>query len=77
MTFGKRLKAIIKSQSISQKELANELHVSEAKVSRWCNDKAFPDCNEIVFLCDAINITPNLLLGYEYVFDYILERKEE
>jgi len=58
------LNDIIKNKKlITQKALANKLNVSPVSVNKWLNGGAI-EISKIPSLCEALNITPNDLFGY-------------
>ncbi|MFD1412332.1 helix-turn-helix domain-containing protein [Oceanobacillus jeddahense] len=43
MTFGEKLRKSRKESTISQEELAFQLQVSRQAISKWENDKGYPE----------------------------------
>lgn len=54
-----------KALGMTQKELANKLHVTDKAVSKWERGINFPDLGIIETLAQALNTTPVSLLGLE------------
>lgn len=57
-------KRIKEDKIITQKQLAEKLNVSPVAVNKWLNGGLI-DYNKIPALCEAINVTPNELFGFE------------
>ena len=51
-----------KQSNKTQKELANELHISSATVSKWERGIGFPDISLIEPLAKCLNISKKLIL---------------
>ena len=49
VTFGERLCELRKGKNISQEELAELLDVSRQSISKWENDKAYPEMTRLLF----------------------------
>lgn len=54
-----------KAKSLTQKELACKLHVTDKAVSKWERGVNFPDLGLIEELAEALGTTPSILLGIE------------
>ena len=57
MTFGERLLALRKSKNISQEELAEVLNVSRQSISKWENDRAYPEMTRLLFMSDFFDVS--------------------
>lgn len=65
-TFGERVKQARLAKGLTQKELSEKTNVSEATISRWeSGDISAMRCNALFPLCKALDIDPNILLGWE------------
>ena len=62
MTFGNRLYELRKSRSVSQEELAELLDVSRQSISKWENDKAFPEMTRLLFMSDYFGVSLDYLM---------------
>ena len=54
-----------KEKNLTQKDLANELKVSDKAISRWETGKGFPDVDSLQSLSKFFGITINELLAGE------------
>ena len=57
--FGKFLCEVRKEKNLTQKELANILHVTDKAVSKWERGKSFPD----ISLLEPLSKTLDLSIG--------------
>lgn len=67
MTLGNRIKELREKNNISQEKMSLDINVSRQTISKWENDTALPDSNNISVLCEYFNVTA----------DYLLNGKEE
>ena len=66
MTTGEKIYECRKAAGLTQEELADKLHVSRQAVSKWEQDAAFPETENILELCKLFHITSDeLLFGRE------------
>lgn len=62
---GNLIRSIRTEKGLTQKQLADELHVSSAAVSKWENGHGFPDVSLLEPLASALDITvTELVSGY-------------
>lgn len=54
--FGKNLYNLRKSEGLSQKQLANELGVTDKSVSKWENEESYPSVFQLINLSKLFNI---------------------
>lgn len=64
-TFGSFLAALRKAQGMTQKELAERLHISDKTVSRWERDEGTPDLAIIPVLAEIFGVSCDELLRGE------------
>ncbi len=64
-TFGKRICRLRKQANMTQKELANQLGISEPAVCKWETDSSMPDIMLLTPLARALHTDLNTLLSYE------------
>ena len=64
-TFGLRLIEIRKKANISQEELAELLDVSRQSISKWENDKAYPEMTRLIFISDYFKVSLDYLMRGE------------
>lgn len=62
MTFGERLYELRKNKNVSQEELAELLDVSRQSISKWENDKAYPEMTRLLFLSDYFAVSLDYLM---------------
>ena len=62
MTFGERLYQLRKTKSISQEELAESLDVSRQSISKWENDKAYPEMTRLLFMSEYFDVSLDYLM---------------
>lgn len=62
MTFGERLYELRKTKNISQEELAELLDVSRQSISKWENDKAYPEMTRLLFMSDYFDVSLDYLM---------------
>ena len=62
MTFGERLYELRKDKNISQEELADLLDVSRQSISKWENDKAYPEMTRLLFMSDFFGVSLDYLM---------------
>lgn len=67
-----------KEKSLTQRELADTLCISDKTVSKWENGKGMPEVSLMMPLCEALDITANELLSGERLSqdDYIRKAEE-
>ncbi len=62
---GNFIRELRKEKGITQKELAERLHVSEKTVSKWETGNGLPEVSLFLPLCEQLNITVNEFLSGE------------
>ena len=63
--IGRFIKALRKEKSLTQRELAELLDISEKTVSKWETGNGLPEVSLMLPLCKMLNITVNELLSGE------------
>ena len=63
MDFGKRINTLRRQKDVTQDELAAELGVTAAAVSKWENGYTLPDILMLCALADYFQVTTDELLG--------------
>jgi len=61
-SFGDRLQFLIKSNCITQKDLADTLNVKRGSVSNWVTNRRFPDAETLIKIADYFHVTIDFLL---------------
>jgi len=62
VTFGQRLYELRKTKNISQEELAELLDVSRQSISKWENDKAYPEMTRLLFMSEYFDVSLDYLM---------------
>ena len=63
--YGKHLKELREAKKLSQDQAAQELNVSRQAISKWENDKTFPDIDNLIRLSRLYGVTLDELVGVE------------
>ena len=79
MDICQNLNSILKERKITQKELCQQIGITESKLSYWLTKGKSIPSEYIIPICEYLNISPNFLLtGQEYNPDnHIILSKEE
>ena len=65
-SFGERLVQLRNIKNISQEELADMLDVSRQSISKWENDKAYPEMTRLLMMSDYFEVSLDYLMrGFE------------
>lgn len=62
-TLGDRLKYSLELRNMTQIEFAKKIGITEAKMSRWVNNKLKPNADMIIVICRELGISSDWLLG--------------
>lgn len=65
MRIGERLKEEREKNELSQKDVADRLHVARQSVSRWETDQSCPDLENLIALGRLYHVSLDELLGIE------------
>lgn len=71
------IQTLRKEQGKTQRELAEQIGVSDKTVSKWETGKGFPDISNLDLLCEALGISINELLSGERLSDSSYPEKAE
>lgn len=63
MNIGARILTILKQNGMTQRELANQIGVTEVSISRYISGQRMPKANIVVYMADALNTTTDYILG--------------
>lgn len=74
--FGAFIAEMRKQKQMTQKELAEKLHVTDKAVSRWERGLGFPDINTIEALADALGISIMELMASQQKEEGAIPKKE-
>ena len=61
-TFGKFINQKRKQANLTQKELAEMIHVTESAVSKWERVISYPDITLVSTICDTLHVTEHELI---------------
>lgn len=75
--MGVFLQEIRKGKGLTQKELAEQIGVSDKTISKWENGNSEPDTSMLLPLCKALDITVNELLSCERILPENYSTKAE
>ncbi|MDO5155964.1 MAG: helix-turn-helix transcriptional regulator [Eubacteriales bacterium] len=77
--LGLNIKNYRKNKGFTQEELAGMLGVTPQAISRWESEAGLPDVSMIVPIAQALNITTDMLLGYNVANqdDYLATKLKE
>ena len=65
MNLGEKIKELRLKNNMTQDDLALKCYVTRNAVSKWENDKGYPNIESIKLLCKCFNITIDELLNDE------------
>ncbi|MFA6800883.1 MAG: helix-turn-helix transcriptional regulator [Acholeplasmataceae bacterium] len=69
--FDFKMKEIRKNKSISQKELASKLNVSQQSISDWENGRTEPNLKKLVEIVKCLDVTLDELIVYKKIHDKV------
>ncbi len=75
--YTERLKEIREYNGIPQKEIANELGISQQHYSMYENGKRILNAEQIIKICKTYNISANYLLGLSDEFQTLPQNRKE
>lgn len=75
--IGKFIQAMRKEQSLTQKQLADKLMISDKTISKWETGNGLPEVAIMIPLCDLLGINVNELLSGERLSDAAYYSKAE
>lgn len=73
--IGNRIRKYREELGISQKQLAEQIGVSNSRVSNWEQGINRPDADILAKLCTALNVSPSSLLGVKLSTDELTEQE--
>ena len=72
MNLGKNILELRKAKNVTQEDMASELGVTAAAVSKWENDYTLPDIPMLCAIADYFQVTTDELLGANSAQDRML-----
>lgn len=76
-TMGDLILKLRKEQNMTQKELADQLNITDKAVSKWERGLTCPDINTIPMLAKTLGITSEELLNIEQMPNAVSSNKKE
>lgn len=73
--IGSRIRRFREDKGMSQKQLADLLHVSNSRVSNWEQGINRPDADILADICKALNVSPSELLNVHLTADELSEEE--
>lgn len=78
LVIGEKIKYLRTKEKITQKELANQLHVSGQAVSNWERGKGYPDITNILHLSELFHLSVDELLKEDIEFkEQLMKEKKQ
>ena len=59
----RRLREAIKTSPLSQKEIAERLHVDPSTITRYMRDDKFPSIDTFANICELLDVSSDEILG--------------
>ena len=75
--IGNFISSLRKEKQMTQKELADLLHVSDRAISKWENGRGLPELSLLQPLCEALDVSINELLNGEKMIKKEIEEKSK
>ena len=63
--LSERLNLVLKTNGISQSELARRIGMSQGVVNNYCTGKREPSLDVLILICKALNESSDYLLGID------------
>ncbi|MFC6294708.1 helix-turn-helix domain-containing protein [Lactiplantibacillus daoliensis] len=76
MRFGERLKQARLNKQLTQKAVAEQLHVSRQTISSWENENSYPDIDSLLRLSDFYDLSLDVLLREDVGMTEYLRRQD-
>ena len=78
LLIGARIQEYRKKAGLSQEEFAEKIGVSRQAVSKWERDKAYPDLDRLVCICEILDVqVGELIYGKSWQADEPREASQE
>ncbi len=74
--FGKFIRKARKEKELTQKQLADMLHVSDKTVSKWENGAGFPDIKLLEPLAESLEVSLLELMQSERIVDHKIDKED-
>ncbi|BDR56030.1 helix-turn-helix domain-containing protein [Xylocopilactobacillus apis] len=76
MEFNKRLQNQRKLLNLTQKEVAENLHVTQQTISSWENGRSYPDLDSLINLSEMYQVSLDVLLKEDAELKDSIEKKQ-
>ena len=76
MTFSDRIDALLKRKKITQKELAEHLHIRRPSISDWKKDGSYPRADIAFKIAQKLETTVEYLISGKEAGGFSLEERE-
>ncbi len=73
--IGKRIRHYREARKLTQKQLAEQLGISNTRVSNWEQGLNRPDADILAALCRTLNVSPSELLNVHLAGDELTEHE--
>ena len=73
--IGARIRKYRELRGISQKELANSIHISNSRLSNWEQGINRPNADILADICLALNVSPSELLDVQLETDTLSDKE--
>ena len=72
-----RLKEHRLKLNMSQRDVSNQMNITQAYYWKWEKGKTFPNAKQILQLCSIFKCTPNDLFGFKGDFSVIMDKLDQ
>lgn len=66
MYLGKKLRSLLEEKGLSQKDLAEKLHIAPSTLGNYVNDLREPDFNTLRLFADYFQVSTDFLLDHPH-----------
>lgn len=77
MGFSENLVLLRKNKGLSQEELAEHINVSRQAIGKWEKGTAFPDIQNLICLCDLLEVTIDKMVREESNCNSIISKQQD
>lgn len=75
--IGNRIRKYREEAKLSQTQLAEQIGVSNSRVSNWEQGLNRPDADMLAEICKALNVSPSLLLGVQLTSEDLNDKERK
>ena len=73
--IGNRIRQYRESRNLTQKQLADQIGVTNSRISNWEQGVNRPDVDILADICHALSVSPNELLDFRLADDELNEHE--